>query len=188
MAKPAKFAHVLYSTRRYDEMIAWYEDVFEARVVQRDPALAFMTYDDEHHRFAFANLDVLKPDRGTDERGEIGVNHLAYTYASAGELLQTYDRLKSKGIRPYWPVHHGIAMSLYYRDPDGNRMEFQVDVGTPDEANAYMATPAFAANPVGVVFDPDRLLAAYRNGAGEDVLLRMPEGEPAPIPEAAGLT
>ena len=33
MAKPVKFAHVLYQTRRYDEMIAWYEQVFEARMV-----------------------------------------------------------------------------------------------------------------------------------------------------------
>jgi catechol-2,3-dioxygenase len=188
MAKPTKFAHVLYSTRRYEEMIAWYEDVFEAKVVQRDPALAFMTYDDEHHRFAFANMAVFKPEGGTDERGDIGVNHLAYTYANAGELLETYARLKSKGITPYWPVHHGISMSLYYRDPDGNRLEFQADVGTPEQANAYMSTPAFVANPVGVSFDPDRMLAEYRSGAGEDVLLKMPAGEPASIPQAAGLT
>ena len=61
MAKPIKFAHVVYMTRRFDEMIAWYRDVFEAEVVYQNPALAFLTYDDEHHRFAFANLDVLKP-------------------------------------------------------------------------------------------------------------------------------
>ena len=61
MAKPVKFAHVVYMTRRYDEMIAWYRDVFEAEVVYENPALAFLTYDDEHHRFAFANLDLLKP-------------------------------------------------------------------------------------------------------------------------------
>ena len=66
MARPTKFAHVLYSTRRYEEMIAWYEDVFEAKVVQRDPALAFMTYDDEHHRFAFANMEIFIPDGGHD--------------------------------------------------------------------------------------------------------------------------
>jgi hypothetical protein len=33
MAKPVKFAHVVYSTRRFDEMIAWYQNVFEAKVV-----------------------------------------------------------------------------------------------------------------------------------------------------------
>jgi len=54
MVKPVKFAHVVYQTRRFDEMIAWYEAVFEARVVHQDPALAFMTYDDEHQRLGFA--------------------------------------------------------------------------------------------------------------------------------------
>src|SRR5271154_2127437 len=134
MAKPVKFAHVVYMTRRYDEMIAWYRDVFEATVVHQSPAMAFLTYDDEHHRIAFANLDLLKPDaEGQGQRGDIGVNHVAYTYADIGDLLRTYARLKDAGIVPYWPVHHGPTLSLYYRDPDGNRMEFQVDCGTVEE-------------------------------------------------------
>src|SRR5688572_5383215 len=112
MVKPVKFAHVVYQTRRYDEMIAWYEHVFEAVAVYRNPALAFLTYDDEHHRFAIANLDLLRPGpTDKDDRGEIGVNHVAYTYATAGDLLETYDRLKQAGIMPYWPVHHGTTMS-----------------------------------------------------------------------------
>ncbi|MBW8785629.1 MAG: VOC family protein [Novosphingobium sp.] len=187
MVKPVKFAHVVYMTRRFDEMVAWYEDVFEARVVYRNPALAFLTYDDEHHRFAFGNLDLLRPGGG-EERGEIGVNHVAYTYATAGDLLQTYARLKARGIAPYWPVHHGTTLSLYYKDPDGNRMELQVDCGTLEQANAFMATDAFAANPVGVGFDPEELLAAYEAGAGDEDLLRFPEGPPAAIPVAHGMT
>src|SRR3954454_2017612 len=142
MVKPVKFAHVVYQTRRFDEMIAWYRDVFEAEVVYENPALAFLTYDDEHHRFAFANLDVLKPGgKSRDERGEIGVNHVAYTYANVGDLMDTYVRLKRAGITPYWPVHHGTTLSVYYADPDGNRMEFQVDCGTVEEATALMRTP-----------------------------------------------
>src|SRR5688572_18341062 len=102
VAKPVKFAHVVYMTRRFDEMIAWYRDVFEADVVYENPALAFLTYDDEHHRFAFANLDVLKPESvARGERGEIGVNHVAYTYGSVGDLLSTYARLKAASIHPY---------------------------------------------------------------------------------------
>ena len=186
MARPVKLAHVVYQTRRYDEMIAWYENVFEARVVHRDPALAFMTYDDEHHRFAFANLDVMSPGGG-DERGDIGVNHVAYTYAGIGDLLETYARLKRAGIMPYWPVHHGTTLSMYYRDPDGNRTELQVDCGTLEEANAFMASEAFAANPVGVAFDPEDLLARYRNGAPSDELTALPDGPASPIPEAHGI-
>jgi catechol-2,3-dioxygenase len=189
MVKPVKFAHVVYMTRRFDEMIAWYRKVFEADVVYANPALAFLTYDDEHHRFAFANLDVLKPG-GTsrDDRGEIGVNHVAYTYQSAGDLLDTYARLKHAGITPYWPVHHATTLSLYYTDPDGNRMEFQVDCGTVEEATALMRTPAFAANPVGVMYDPDALLARFKAGEDEDKLLAMPPGQPSPIPLAHGMT
>ena len=90
MTRPVKFAHVVYQTRRYEEMIAWYREVFEAEIVNQDPALCFMTYDDEHHRFAFANLDLLKPEgAATDARGQIGVNHVAYTYANVADLLAT---------------------------------------------------------------------------------------------------
>lgn len=189
MAKPIKFAHVVYQTRRYDEMIAWYRDVFEAEVVSGGPALSFLTYDDEHHRFAFANLDLLKPGSTEKERqGDIGVNHVAYTYATAGDLLATYKRLKQKGFLPYWPVHHGTTMSLYYRDPDGNRMEFQVDCGTVEESLAYMAGERFAANPAGVDYDPDDLLARFEGGESDDSLIRMPDGPPATIPDAHGLS
>ena len=189
MAKPVKFAHVVYMTRRFDEMIAWYRDVFEADIVYQNPALAFLTYDDEHHRFAFANLDVLKPGgSSSDDRGEIGVNHVAYTYGDIGDLLDTYGRLKRAGITPYWPVHHGTTLSLYFADPDGNRMEFQVDCGTVAEAKALMATSTFAANPVGVLFDPDALLARFESGEDEAALLVQPVGSPSPIPAAHGMT
>ena len=189
MVKPVKFAHVVYMTRRFDEMITWYRNVFEAEVVHENPALAFLTYDDEHHRFAFANLDVLKPG-GTsrDDRGEIGVNHVAYTYGSVGDLLDTYKRLRQAGIQPYWPVHHGTTLSLYYADPDGNRMEFQVDVGTVQEATDLMGTAEFAANPVGIMYDPDILLARFEAGEDEDSLLALPVGPPSPIPAAHGIT
>ena len=52
-------------------------------------------------------------------------------------------------------------------------MEFQVDVLDPDAANAFMAGPAFEANPVGERFDPDELVARYEAGGPlEDVVLR----------------
>jgi catechol 2,3-dioxygenase-like lactoylglutathione lyase family enzyme len=187
MAKPKRLAHVVYMTRRFDEMIAWYRNVFEADVVHQDPALAFLAYDDEHHRFAFANLALLKPG-GDCATAEVGVNHIAFTYASAGDLLETYARLKAVGIEPYWPVHHGMTLSLYYRDPDSNRLELQVDAMPVDAANAYIASPAFAANPLGFVADPDALLAAHHAGASEQELLSIPASEPTPLPFAHGFT
>ena len=184
---PPRLAHVVFMTRQYETMIAWYKEVFGAWVVHEDPALTFMTFDDEHHRFAFANLDLLKPDAGDGKQGDVGVNHVAFTLETAADLLETYERLKAKGIEPYWPIHHGFTLSLYYRDPDGNRHEFQVESCSVEEANAFMHGDMFAANPIGVMFDPDELLARYRAGASEEELLQPPPGEPSPLPLEHGL-
>jgi hypothetical protein len=67
-------------------------------------------------------------------------------------------------ILPLAPVRHGITLSLYYADPDGNSMEFQVDVLDVEAANAFMNGPEFAANPVGDTFDPEVVLAAIKAG------------------------
>lgn len=188
MTTPRLLAHVVYQTRQYDAMIRWYETVFQAHTVHRDPALAFLTFDEEHHRFAIANLDVLRGDTANaGTRGEIGVNHVAWTFASAHDLLACYKRLKAQGILPYWPVHHGPTLSLYYADPDGNRMEFQADAMSVADMNAFMAGPAMAANPVGVGWDPDAALARAEAGASEAELLAMPGGPPSPIPALHGL-
>jgi len=60
--RPQKFAHVVYRTRQFREMLDWYRAVFAATVEYQNPALAFLSYDDEHHRFALANLDTLRPN------------------------------------------------------------------------------------------------------------------------------
>ena len=188
MTTPPTFSHVVFMTRRFEEMKAWYGTVFGAEIVHGDPALAFMTYDDESHRFAIANLDVLKPDVPADSgSGEIGVNHLAYTYASAADLLETYARLKEQEVTPYWTVHHGFTLSFYYPDPDGNRIELQVESCKSEDAFDYMRSEAFASNPVGVEVDAEALLARYRAGASEADLVARPQGEPSPIPDAHGI-
>jgi catechol-2,3-dioxygenase len=182
--RPAKFVHVVYRTRRFEQMLRWYQTVFDAKVQHQNPALAFLTYDGEHHRFAFANLDILQPG-GTeaDRRGLIGVDHVAYTYASLNDLLENYAQLKAQGIRPYWCIHHGITVSMYYADPDGNQMEFQVDsYGSNEEANAFMGGRHFAANPIGVEYDPEDWLARLRAGApASEFLLRQTDEPISPI-------
>jgi len=182
--RPQKFVHIVYRTGRFEEMLAWYQFVFDAKVQYQNPALAFLTYDDEHHRFALANLDVLRPDDiETEKQGLVGVDHVAYTYASLEDLLENYQQLKEKGIAPYWCVHHGMTVSMYYADPDGNQMEFQVDVfDSSKEANDYMCGPIVAANPIGVEYDPENWLAEIRAGVSvSDLLIRKIHEPISPI-------
>jgi catechol-2,3-dioxygenase len=170
-------------------MLTWYEKVFQTKVQHQNPAFAFVTFDDEHHRFAFVNMSVINPEgSANDAPSKIGVNHVGYTFADVAELLDTYDRLKQAGITPYWQVHHGLTLSMYYQDPDGNRMEFQVDCcANAEDAHAYMHSDVFAANPVGVEVNFDSLLEQHRNGAATEALLAQPVGPTAPIPAEHGL-
>lgn len=181
---PRKLAHIVYRTRRFDEMLEWYQFVFSARVQYQNPALAFLTYDEEHHRFALANLDVIQPDSTEPEqKGLIGVDHVAYTYGSLDDLFENYQQLKEKGIEPYWCVHHGLTVSMYYADPDGNQMEFQVDAfESMEEAGEYMRGPVNAENPVGVEYDPEEWLAQARAGKPlSDFLVRQANEPMSPI-------
>jgi hypothetical protein len=60
-------------------MLSWYATVFGARIQYRNPVLAFLTLDDEHHRFAFADLEVIRPDEeDKDDRRLIGVDHVTW--------------------------------------------------------------------------------------------------------------
>lgn len=172
--RPSRFVHVVYRTRRFDEMITWYQAVFDCKVQYQNPALAFLTYDDEHHRVALINMAAVGPPASDgDRRGLIGVDHVAYTYDSVDDLIENYAQLKDKGILPYWCIHHGVTMSMYYADPDGNQMELQVDALTSvDEANAFMHGPGFAANPIGVEYDPEEILAKMRSGTPGSAFLR----------------
>ena len=186
--KPKRFVHVVYRTRRFDEMVRWYQAVFDAKVQYQNPVLGFLTYDDEHHRFAFVNLSVLDPEGSeVDRKGQIGVDHVAYTYDTLDQLLDSYEQLKALGIRPYWCIHHGITVSMYYGDPDGNQMEFQVDCfASNDEANAYMHGPHFSANPIGVEYDPEDWVARRRAGEPEAAfLVRHSDAPVSPVRGAA---
>ncbi len=158
--------------------------VFDAKVQHQSPALAFLAHDDEDHRFAFADLAVLQPG-GTqiDKQGLIGVDHVAYTYAPLNDLFDNYAQLKAKGITPYGFIHHGMMVSMYYADRAGNQMEFQVDAfDSSVEANAVMCGPTYAANPIGVEYDPEEWLARMRVGAPpSDFLVRRIHEPMSPI-------
>jgi len=176
---PGKFAHVVLKTAQFDAVIAWYATVLQARVAFRNDFIAFLTYDDEHHRVAVINM----PDSPTPEPAAAGVHHIAYTYGDLGELLSTYRRLKASGIEPARCINHGPTISMYYRDPDGLRVELQVDVfATMAEANAYLTGPEFAENPIGVIFDPEQMIRDYEAGRSFEDLVRRPPLPPGKTP------
>ena len=173
---PRKLAHVVLRTKsNLDAMVQWYCVVLSAQVVFNAGRIIFLTYDDEHHRIAIAASEVLA------ERlpHSAGLDHIAFTYEDIEALLTTYARLKQAGILPFVCVNHGPTTSLYYHDPDQNRIELQVDnFADMTEATALMREQ-FSINPVGAEFDPEELLARLRSGVDPAELIR-PTRKPSP--------
>jgi catechol-2,3-dioxygenase len=162
---PTKLAHVVFQTNRIGPMRDWYRAVLGADVVYENDRLCFVTYDDEHHRIAFLDFGPLTPRDPVDTELRVkateqpGLHHVAFTFASMTELLDNYVRLKARDIRPFFCVNHGPTTSMYYRDPDGNRVELQIDnFPTAREGQDWLKTPAFDRNPIGVEYDPDELV------------------------------
>jgi catechol-2,3-dioxygenase len=174
---PIKLAHVVLRTKsNFDVMVQWYCVVLGAQVVfNAGGRLIFLSYDDEHHRIAIAASEALteRPLRSA------GLDHIAFTYEDIGALLATYRRLKQAGILPFVCVNHGPTTSLYYHDPDRNRIELQVDnFADMDEATTLLQEQ-FSINPVGAEFDPEELLARLRSGVDPAELVH-PTRKPSP--------
>ncbi|WP_280418415.1 VOC family protein [Nocardia carnea] len=169
---PARLAHVVLRTTRYEEMLTWYKTVLAARTTFEAPgALCFLTYDEEHHRVAVANVPTLVERPAMSA----GLEHVAFTYATLGHLVATYERLKALGIEPYWTINHGPTISFYYRDPDSNQIELQVDnFATIDETNAFLAVE-FPKNPIGVEIDADDFVRRFHDGVPEFELRKRPD-------------
>jgi len=148
-------------------MVEWGSTVLEAKPTYKDGTLAFLTYDNEHHRVAVVNMPLLFPIL----KAIRGVDHIAFTYASMADLLATYSRLKDLGINPHWATNHGPTTSLYYHDPDGNQAELQVEnFETVEEVTEWMGSGDFSDNPVGVDIDPDELVSRLASGEPESAL------------------
>ena len=169
---PARLAHVVLRSSQFQALVDWYKTVLAAETAFSDGNLAFLAYDEEHHRIAVLNIPGLQrqPD------GVTGVHHMAFTYATLADLIATYERLDKFGIRPVTCMNHGPTTSMYYADPDGNQVELQIDnYDSVEEAGKFFYSPAFALNPIGVDFEPADLAKRFHSGEDEASIKKRPD-------------
>ena len=180
---PKGMTSVVIRTPRYQHLIGWYRTVLGCRITYQNDRVTFLSYDEHPHRIAIVSDPKAKPPDP-----QSGFDHFAFEYKNLEDLIiHTYARLKNEGIRPYWSTNHGMTTSLYYPDPDGNRIEIQVDnFPTKAEGLKYINGPQFAANPVGIDFDPDELGDKIKGGASYEELHYRVEGpRTTPVPSSA---
>ena len=174
--------HVNLKTVRLQELIDWYGTVVGMTVTYQFPGGAWLTNDAANHRLALLAVPGLSDD--PDKLRHTGMHHIAFEYGSMDALLDAYERLKAEGIVPHACLDHGMTTSFYYPDPDGNSVELQSDNFGGDWARStefMRSAPEFAADPIGTPLDPDRMVAARREGLEPDEIHRRAyAGEYAP--------
>lgn len=95
----------------------------------------------EHHQF------VLVEGRPKDAGAGL-VNQLSFRVESLAELRAVYQRAKDAGVGEFRTISHGNAWSIYFADPEGNRIEI------------YTQTPWYIPQPHGDPFDLETMTDA----------------------------
>ncbi len=117
----AQITHVGIYVRDMDAMIEFYTRVLGLILTDRGPyyrggEICFLSRKaDEHHQVVFAS------GRASDAPSSI--NQISFFVADLETLQAYHHALAGEGIRGLDPINHGNAWSLYFPDPEGNRLE-----------------------------------------------------------------
>ena len=96
---PSKLAHVVLQTNNFEHMKRFYVQFLGGRLVKESGPLAFITYDDEHHRIALIGMPCKDKDAESS-----GLAHIAFTFDTLKDLCTAYKQRKALGIEPGWCV------------------------------------------------------------------------------------
>src|SRR5439155_12731394 len=55
------------------------------------------------------------------------INQISFRMAEFSGLREMYRRVVDEQVKELHPVSHGNALSVYFHDPEGNRLELFVD-------------------------------------------------------------
>jgi catechol 2,3-dioxygenase-like lactoylglutathione lyase family enzyme len=120
------FSHVGVFVTDLEKMVDFYTRVLGLVVSDRNKMkdgreIAFLTLDPrEHHQVVFA----------TGRPADLAYNmiqQLSFRAESLSSLREMYVALKREPIVELGPISHGNAISAYFRDPEGNRLEVFID-------------------------------------------------------------
>jgi catechol-2,3-dioxygenase len=147
---PISLSHFEIRARNFPMMKAFYTDTLGFLITDQSPPdgqqMVFLSGNgDEHHQIALSESKI-----GDFSTGSL--DHLAFRTDDLKSLRGLHGALVSFGGLAIETVSHGTTWSVYFRDPEGNRIEFFVD------------TPWHVAQPVRFPIDlsmPDDELVAW---------------------------
>jgi catechol 2,3-dioxygenase-like lactoylglutathione lyase family enzyme len=149
MPQISRLGHVGLFCQDLMTMRRFYSQVMGLTITDEDldRGIVFLSADPEaeHHELALARAkDPAQKTRN--------VQQISFKVHSLDDVRAFYHRLQQEGLRIDRTVTHGIACSVYFYDPEDNRIEL------------YYTTPYKVRQPLGEVIDldkPDEELLAF---------------------------
>jgi len=119
-------------------------------------SLVFLSHDpDEHHQMVLATGRPPGVDYNV-------VNQISFKLPTLPDLKTMHARVRAEGIKEFRIVTHGNAWSVYFADPEGNRVELFVD--TPWHTPQPYAEPFDIEAPVEKILADTEALCRSRPG------------------------
>ena len=135
MAKIKKVGHVVLGVRDPQRSIKFYTEALGMELVNvlEEMQMAFLSFGERDHDIAVIKVPDDQPV------GSSGLAHTALEIEGGQEQLrELYERLKTYGAKVEFTADHVLTKSVYFFDPDGNRLELFFPTMAPDNAMDFM--------------------------------------------------
>ena len=137
--KPSHLGHVNIYVRNAEQARQWYEDVLGLLTHDLVPGRAAFMSANRNESHEIALMEVGENAIGP-QKGQVGLNHMAWRMESLDDLENFYNRLKERAAAIDRVSDHGISLGIYLSDPDGNGIEVYYELPRsqwPAEENIF---------------------------------------------------
>lgn len=123
------FSHIGFFVRDLERMADFYSRVLGFTITDRGTLdtprgavdLVFLSRDpSEHHQVVLASGRPAELPFNP-------INQISFRMADFAGLREMHRRIQGEAASEIAPVSHGNALSVYFRDPEGNRIELFID-------------------------------------------------------------
>ena len=154
------FAHIGIHVRDLECMERFYTGLLGFLVTDRGDLgaarLVFLSRDaGEHHQIALVS-------GRTGDEGQSVLNQISLRVADLAALKYFHARAPAHGAHDIHAVTHGNAVSVYFRDPEGNRIELYLD--TPWYVTQPIRIPVDLAKPDAEIWRDIEVIARAQPG------------------------
>jgi catechol 2,3-dioxygenase-like lactoylglutathione lyase family enzyme len=143
MPKIRRVGHVVLGVRDPQRAIAFYTQALGMELVKflDEMQMAFFSFGERDHDIAVIKVPDDQPV------GSSGLAHTALEIdGGESQLRELHDRLQRHGVRVEFTADHVLTKSVYFFDPDGNRLEIFSQEMPAADAKRYLHDARAAAD------------------------------------------